>query len=204
MEDGSAIRSGTAADPGGAPVSRPGPTSCASVRSWPLRSGAASCLPSTPEPSAKVPSGTTAGGTLTVLTSLPARFAPAGRSRAAARTLTVWAGAGVSWWTAIPAAAQRRSATARRRLRFSHPAKRRPRGRGRAAEPGNALPRPGRTAGRDALAGKIPVAGMPPRYGLSVGSRQVQAAVCGKGAPRRIGRLPCKREPTLGARGVPD
>jgi hypothetical protein len=85
MDEGSAMRSGTAAEPGGDPVSRPGPTSWASESSCPFRSGAASCFPLTRAGSVSVPVESMWGGTSTAATSLPPRVAPAGKSRAAAR-----------------------------------------------------------------------------------------------------------------------
>ena len=96
MEAGSAILSGTAAEPGGLPASRPGPRIWASVRSWPWRSGAASCFPSNAVSLPGLPAGTRPGGTLILLTSPGSRVFPAGRSAAAAKAATVSAGAGVS------------------------------------------------------------------------------------------------------------
>ncbi|CAA0362594.1 Uncharacterised protein [Klebsiella oxytoca] len=96
MEEGSAMRSGTAAEPGGDPVSRPGPTSWASDNSWPFRSGAASCCPLSCAVSVNVPAASRKGGTLTAARSLLPSVAPAGKSRAAARAGSVGAGAGVS------------------------------------------------------------------------------------------------------------
>lgn len=129
MDEASAMRRGTAAEPGGVPARSPGPNTWVSVRSWPLRSGAASCLPEAAAPSMRKPSDTIPGGTWTRSRSAADRAVPAGRSRAAASAVTVESGAGVSCWTAIAAAAHKSNAAARRRLRLSQAANRECRGR---------------------------------------------------------------------------
>lgn len=125
IEAGSAMRSGTAAVAGAVPVSRPGPRSWASVGICPFRRGEASCFPPYPVLGESAPAGTPSGRTSRGLRSESIKVDPAGRSRAAARTVTRCSEGGVSWWTAIPAATHSRRATTRRRLWFSQPAKRR-------------------------------------------------------------------------------
>ncbi len=117
MEEGSAIRSGTAEVPAGAPVRRPGPRRTDSDGICPRRSGAASCRPTRGLASWSAPARATSVGTPMVVKSLPVRLVPTGRSLAATTTLTRCGGSGVNCWTAKPAARHRSRATVSRRFR---------------------------------------------------------------------------------------
>lgn len=114
------MRRGTAAEPAGVPVSRPGPRRAESVGICPLPSGEASWRPTRPPRSFACAGTASSGATSTVVKSDSLRLAPAGSSRAATRTVTRSADAGVSCWTANPAARHRSRAIQSRRFRESH------------------------------------------------------------------------------------
>ena len=120
MEDGSAIRTGTAAVPTGDPVRSPGPRRLDSVGICPRLRAAASWRPTRAPASEGTPEMARSGGTSTLAKSASVRVVPVGRSRAATRTVTRCSDTGVSCWTAMPAAKHSRRATVSRRFRAIH------------------------------------------------------------------------------------